>query len=220
MDGDAALAHPRPVPTPGSALLEGVASRLHRAGLDGHAAAVADLVLPPAVIPGALPVLASLRSALALAPPSDLVDALAVVADGANWTQTASYVDDPPAPDFLDGYAHATIAGPRDGGRRSDDPGRIALGLLLLGPRVDYPRHHHPADEVYLPLTEASWVHGADDDLTRVPPGTVIHHEPWQPHGMRTGDDPLLALYVWTGDVTTPSRFCARAGDRADPEIT
>ena len=41
----------------------------------------------------------------------------------------------------LDLYAHATLADAED----------VALGLVLLGPGVRYPPHHHPAEEFYLP---------------------------------------------------------------------
>jgi hypothetical protein len=33
----------------------------------------------------------------------------------------------------------------------------------------------------------------------RRPPGELIHHASAEPHAMRTGDDPLLALYFWYG---------------------
>jgi hypothetical protein len=201
-----------------AALVDGLTARLHAGGFVAQAAAAATLT-PAAPTPPrtALPVLRHLRTALDLAPPGALVDALAVVSERASWTRTASYLRDPPGPSFLDGYAHITIAGPPDGmgggAVAGDASGRAALGALLLGPRVDYPRHQHPADEVYLPLTGAWWVHDVDDDLVHVPAGTLIHHVPGQPHGMRTGRTPLLALYLWTGDVTTPSRF------GADPEF-
>jgi len=31
-------------------------------------------------------------------------------------------------------------------------------------------------------------------------PGTVIHHASNEPHAMRTGTQPLLALYLWRSD--------------------
>jgi hypothetical protein len=197
-----------------AALVDDLSARLHAGGLVAQAAAAATLTpTAPASPPTALPVLRHLRTALDVAPSGALVDALAVVAERASWTRTASYVRDPPGPGFLDGYAHTTIAGPPDGEGAGTASGRAALGALLLGPGVDYPRHQHPADEVYLPLNDAWWVHDVDDDLVHTPGGTLIHHTPGQPHGMRTGRTPLLALYLWTGDVTTPARF------GTDPEI-
>lgn len=220
VDSGAEAGQPRVVDTPSSvadavaALVDGLAARLHAGGFVAQAAATATLA-PTAPTPSrtALPVLRHLRTALDLSPPGALVDALAVVTERASWTQTASYVRDPPGWGFLDGYAHTTIAGPPDGVRDGAVTARAALGALLLGPGVDYPRHQHPADEVYLPMTGGWWVHDVDDDLVHIPAGTLIHHTPGQPHGMRTGRTPLLALYLWTGDVITPSRF------GADPEF-
>lgn len=130
--------------------------------------------------------------------PVDVGAALSVVADAVSWTQTAAYVAQPPNADFLDGYAHATITA----------DAAAAVGLLLLGPHVDYPPHRHPADEVYLPLAGARWAHGDALPPDAEPAGTLLHHRPWQAHAMTTGDQPLLALYVWTGEVDVASAWC------------
>ena len=159
-----------------------------------------------------LPVLAHLPAALeaargVLSDPA--AAALTEAATGAAWTQTAAYVARPPGPGFLDGYAHATLAGPRDGSPDGQPDGPpAALGLLLLGPGVHYPHHRHPADEVYLPLTAARWSHDEQDPLSEEPAGTLLHHRPEQAHAMATDGEPLLAVYVWTGEVTVASRWC------------
>lgn len=198
--------------------------RLVAEGYDRQAGLLGSLDIrtpPPSVAtaPSGLPVLAHFDDAVARcenALPDDLAAAIAEFKTAVAWTQTAAYVRDPPSPAFLDQYAHATLAGAPDGS--ADVPARspgVSLGLLLLGPDVHYPPHKHPADEVYLPLTEARWVHDnarwVHDNTERYRPepvGRLLHHEPWQPHGMLTAGRPLLAIYVWTGDVCTPSRFC------------
>ncbi len=138
----------------------------------------------------------------------------------ATWTQTQAYVDEPPDEGFLDGYAHATLAGPPDlapgtphtPSRHSSSPTgtarSVSLGLLLLAPGVRYPHHEHPADEVYVPLTEARWSSGLHEPFEHRPAGAVLHHRPGQAHAMVTGDTPLLALYLWTGAVTVPASWC------------
>lgn len=84
---------------------------------------------------------------------------------------------------------------------RSDE---VCLGLTLIGPHTFYPPHRHPAVELYHVLTgTAEW--SADGKAARQPPGAFILHQPNQIHAMRTGDQPLLALYTWTGDVVSPS---------------
>ena len=75
----------------------------------------------------------------------------------------------------------------------------IACGFLLLGPSTFYPSHHHAAEELYVPLSGiAAWQRG-DTVWREHGPGTPILHRSGEPHAMRTGGSPLLALYVWRG---------------------
>ncbi len=148
-----------------------------------------------------LPVLGWLDRALARASEEvdvDFAEALGAFARGARWRQTASYVEHPPSASFLDRYGHCGLAG-------TDD---LTVGLLLLGPDVHYPRHHHPAEEFYLPTGTIRWTHATDDASAPEPAGVLVHHAPWQPHALWTDERPVLLAYVWTGDVRTPAAFC------------
>ncbi|MCH1868084.1 dimethylsulfonioproprionate lyase family protein [Nocardioides sp. CFH 31398] len=200
------------------ALARALGAVLRRQGLGAHAdlldAVERDAVLPPGGGRGDLAVLDQLPEACEPAAGVDagLVELVRRLAPAAAWTQTADYLLHPPSPGFLDGYAHATLVGPPDGGAAPDgEPttSGVSVGLLLLGRDVHYPPHHHPADEVYLPLGDADWL---DDDATSYrarPAGSPLHHRPWQAHAMRTASRPLLAVYLWSGDVTTPSHWRA-----------
>nr|WP_246326177.1 dimethylsulfonioproprionate lyase family protein [Actinomycetospora corticicola] len=159
--------------------------------------AVASLGGPPqlAAQPPDLPVLAHLDDAVArIADEVDgqLAEAVRLLARRAAWTRTASYVDDTA---LFAGYAHA--------GLRTDDD--VVLGLVVLGPGVHYRAHHHPAEEYYLPLGAIRWDHG--EGWVDEPAGELIHHAPWQPHAMTTGDRPVLLAYLWFDEVDTPSVF-------------
>jgi hypothetical protein len=199
-------------------LVAQVRRRLVEGGFSDQADLLAALgpddVVAPASDPADLAVLRHLERALPVNRPAGagmdaLVGALSALAPHLRWTQTASYVRDPPSAAFLDRYAHATLAGPPDGRPSSRDvAGQAAVGVVMLGPAVEYPPHRHPAEEIYLPLGPAGWVHDHHRDYRTEPAGCLLHHTPWQAHGMLTGDQPLLALYVWTGDVTTASVFC------------
>jgi hypothetical protein len=148
-----------------------------------------------------LPVLAHLDDAVARAADEvdrAFADVVGPLAASVRWQQTAAYVREPPDPSFLARYGHATLGA-------GDD---VAIGLLLLGPGVHYPRHHHPAEEFYLPAGAIRWVHAASDAPALEPAGVLVHHAPWQPHGMWTDDRPALLAYVWTGEVATASSFC------------
>jgi len=123
----------------------------------------------------------------------DLVAAVARAAPSLAWRQTYSAQELGGA--FLDNYGWSEIFG-GNGPLASE---RIACGFLILGPATHYPRHRHEAEEMYLPLSgTAAWQQG--DAIWRDrPPGTLIYHAGDEPHAMRTGTQPLLALYVWRG---------------------
>jgi quercetin dioxygenase-like cupin family protein len=149
--------------------------------------------LPRAVMPSHLPVLRWLPqiggdpAAFGI----DLVAAVCRAAPSMVWRQTYSAKDLDAA--FLDNYGWSEVLG-------VSGPlaaGRIACGLLILGPSTHYPRHRHEAEEIYLPLSgTAEWQQG-DAPWRKRSPGTVIHHARHEPHAMRTGAAPLLAVYLW-----------------------
>ncbi|WP_433799432.1 dimethylsulfonioproprionate lyase family protein [Actinomycetospora sp. CA-084318] len=170
---------------------------LGRHGAMAELMAVASLGGTPQQVadPPDVPVLAHLEDAIArVADEVDgqLAEAVGLLARRAAWTRTASYVDDEA---LFAGYAHAEL--------RSDDD--LVLGLVVLGPGVHYRAHHHPAEEYYLPLGAIRWDHGAG--WVDEPAGELIHHDPWQPHAMRTDDRAVLLAYLWFDEVGTPSVF-------------
>src|SRR5690606_24414945 len=113
----------------------------------------------------------------------------------------------PPAPGFLDAYGYFVLAGPADGPPAFVECPGLACGLLLLGPGTLYPPHRHPAAELYLPLTgDGEWQEG-DSAWRRVPAGAVIHHASGVVHAMRAAAAPLLAAYLWMGDLATYARL-------------
>jgi dimethlysulfoniopropionate lyase len=173
---------------------------LGRRGAMAEMMAVASLGGPPHLVDDVpdLPVLAHLDDALARV--ADEVDgqlraAVALVASRAAWTRTASYASDTA---LFEGYAHAAL-------RRGSDDDEVVVGLVLLAPDVHYRAHHHPAEEYYLPLGAIRWDHG--DGWVDEPAGELIHHAPWQPHAMATGERPVLLAYLWFDEVATPSVF-------------
>lgn len=121
----------------------------------------------------------------------ELVTAVCQAAHSLAWRQTYTAKDINRV--FLDNYAWSEILG----GNGPLASGRIACGFLMLGPSTLYPRHRHEAEEMYLPLSgTASWQQG-DAVWRERSPGTPVHHASNEPHAMRTGARPLLALYLW-----------------------
>jgi len=125
----------------------------------------------------------------------ELVAAVHRAAPSLAWRQTYTAKDLDRA--FLDNYGWSEILGGGNGALASE---RIACGFLILGPSTHYPRHRHEAEEIYLPLSgTAAWQQGDARWQDRAP-GALIHHASEEPHAMRTGGSPLLALYLWRSD--------------------
>ncbi|MCH8522906.1 dimethylsulfonioproprionate lyase family protein [Glycocaulis sp.] len=83
----------------------------------------------------------------------------------------------------------------------------FAFGITLIGPQTYYDWHQHPAVETYACLSpESKW--GLNHaPLTKRPVGTVILHPSNAPHAMETGEYPLLAPWLWTGNIDSPARM-------------
>ena len=84
---------------------------------------------------------------------------------------------------------------------------QIYAGITLQGPHIYYPPHRHKAVEFYGILSgTAQWQQG-DGAWEAKEPGSFIYHESDIMHAMQTNDEPLLACYVWIGDIFSPIEF-------------
>jgi quercetin dioxygenase-like cupin family protein len=119
------------------------------------------------------------------------VNALCRTAQSLAWRQ--SYARDEVDAAFLLNYGWSELLRPT----KKRTSAQISCGVVVLGPCTLYPHHRHEAEEIYVPLSgTASWQQG--DALWREqPPGKLIHHLSEESHAMRTGEEPLLALYLW-----------------------
>lgn len=145
--------------------------------------------------PRPLACLRHLARAAELAPPvaKPLARLLASHRDEFHWGQTYAEADF--GRHFIDNYGWLELFGTR--GHFANEA--VAGGFLVLGPGVVYPDHHHVAEEIYVPLTGGTeWRMGEGGFHVRAA-GEVIHHASNVNHAMRTGCEPLLALYVWRG---------------------
>jgi hypothetical protein len=156
------------------------------------------------IAPHYLPVLSWMPAAVKAAGKQTefMVNRLASLADHLTWGQTYSAQDF--GAGFLEKYGWTELIGLR-GPIASE---RIACGVLFLGPQIEYPRHSHEAEEVYVPLTgQTLWQCGNQDWGDRAP-GLPIFHAAGLPHAMRTESVPLIALYLWRGgDLAQKSRI-------------
>jgi hypothetical protein len=139
-----------------------------------------------------------------------LVDVLSRHRDSFRWGQTYTTADF--SQDFIENYGWMELFGTRG----HFDNQAVAGGFLILGPRVEYPDHHHVAEELYVPLAgSAEWRKG-DGAFQPRASGEVIHHPSRANHAMRTAAEPLLALYLWRGGpLAERSTVTGRAGAQA-----
>ncbi|WP_137935483.1 dimethylsulfonioproprionate lyase family protein [Mesorhizobium comanense] len=136
-----------------------------------------------------------LDRAVELAPPAakPLMRLLAGQRNELHWGQTYTEADFGKA--FIDNYGWLEVFGTR--GHFANDA--VAAGLLILGPEIVYPDHHHVAEEIYIPLTGGTEWRMGEGSFAKREAGEVVHHASNVNHAMRTGKEPLLALYIWRG---------------------
>lgn len=130
---------------------------------------------------------------LASAATRPLASTLARKRDDLRWGQTYTAADF--GQHFIDNYGWVELFGTR--GHFINE--QLAAGFLVLGPGIEYPDHHHIAEELYIPLTGGTDWRMGDEPFRRRAAGEVVHHASNVNHAMRTGSEPLLALYLWRG---------------------
>ena len=145
-----------------------------------------------------------LDSAARLAESHELVARFALHKHRLRWEQSYTREDGLVPDAMLDGYAFAEIIG-KHGPFVST---RIRAGLGVWGPGIDYPRHQHAAEEVYIPLAGAAEFSIGDAPAARQSVGDVVFVPSNTPHGFRTGDELLVVYYLWrAGDLRQKSSF-------------
>lgn len=145
--------------------------------------------------PNGLACLRYLDRAVEIAPAAErpLVELLAENRALLRWGQTYTAADF--GERFIDNYGWLELFGTRG----HFENGHVAAGFLILGPDLLYPDHHHVAEELYVPLTSGTEWRKGEGGFVRRPAGAVIHHPSNVNHAMRTGPEPLVALYIWRG---------------------
>lgn len=118
------------------------------------------------------------------------------------WDMQGLYGAYPEHATFVANYAFTLVAGGTFKGQSCPFACEtMFLGFTLQGPNTLYPGHFHKAVEIYLPISgQAEWFRDRDGWRTR-PPGEFFHHEANENHAMRTGGEPLLALFAWISDL-------------------
>lgn len=148
----------------------------------------------------------------AFAGPPALGAAIAGAAAALHWSGYDAYPPDRIGADFAAGHAFAPLIG----GQAPFAAPDFEAGLFLIAPGLLYRDHHHPAPELYAPLTGPhDWRFGPGRPLISLPALRPLWNPPHRPHLTRVGAVPFLALYVWTRDVDLPAHVLD-AADWAD----
>ena len=121
-----------------------------------------------------------------------------------HWEQSYRKQDGVVPDAMLEGYAFAEIIG-KQGPFVSD---RIRAGIGIYGPDIQYPRHQHQAEEIYIVLAGGAEFKIGDAEEARYETGDVVSVKSNTWHGFRTCDQILVIYYLWqAGDLRQISNF-------------
>ncbi len=121
-----------------------------------------------------------------------------------HWEQSYRKQDAVVSEAMLSAYAFAEVIG-NHGPFISD---RIRAGIAIWGPNIEYPRHQHRAEEIYIVLAGSARFKIGDADELSHSVGDAIFVASNTPHEFRTGDQTLVVYYLWqSGDLREISSF-------------
>ncbi len=127
-------------------------------------------------------------------PIPELTDALAAIEPEFAWSRRPESAQ--AAGGFYNSHANAIIVGKGGLETRQD----VLIGISLVAPDIQYPRHHHPPEELYLVLSPGQWMQN-DRSLGLKQSGDLVHNPPNVWHGMQATKTPLLAIWcLWLGN--------------------
>ena len=112
-----------------------------------------------------------------------------------NWIRASEFYPEPRHCHFSGNVWGSLIAGQQDA--LFDAQERYIALLILIDTDTTYPLHAHRIEELYYVLSgHAQWSHDGRNWET-VPPGSIFHNDSYQPHTMRTSDEPLMAMGLY-----------------------
>jgi hypothetical protein len=124
------------------------------------------------------------------------------------WITYDLYPRDEIGPRFPQAHAFCSLVG-ETGFVPAQD---YELGLFLIIPHTLYRDHHHPAPELYAPLTGPHrWRFGVGGAWIEKRAHETVWNEPWQIHATAVGATPFLCVFSWTRDVNLPAKVVPAA---------
>lgn len=125
----------------------------------------------------------------------------------AHWRETYKGTDI--GADFMARFGSYALIGPN-----APWISRTMAGFIVYMPtHLCYPRHEHPAEELYFILA-GSAEFSADGSAPKfVRAGGAVFHHSGVPHATATHNEPLLAYVIWRNNLDTPPVLSARTPD-------
>ena len=78
---------------------------------------------------------------------------------------------------------------------------RIILGLMYIETNNVYPNHAHASKETYCIIAGKYWMKKGNQDFDEKRGSDIIIHEPHEIHALKTMNEPVLVVWVQTGDI-------------------
>ena len=128
---------------------------------------------------------------------SSLRDAIIAAGPHAQWRETykGTWISD----DFMQRFGCYCIIG--EGGPYVCAQNSAYMVYMPKG--LDYPLHHHPAEEMYYIIAGEAEFRIKGEVPKRLGSGDHVFHPSNAPHATRTYNAPMLALVLWRGDLVT-----------------
>ena len=82
---------------------------------------------------------------------------------------------------------------------------KLRAGIFFLAANFEYPMHNHAGLEIYYVLSGTLDVqNGVDAEPRRIGPGEYSVTPSNVPHALTIGNEPVIILYTWVGDLVSP----------------
>ena len=139
-----------------------------------------------------------------------LIDALAAVTHDIDWIDGQHFWPGERYRYFAEKMYGALLVGDEQCSFLCDD-GYILL-LHTIEPHSVYPLHQHSIPEGYYVVAgNNEWSHDGEN-WQCLPPGSLYYNASWQPHTIRTGDEPSLSLDIYLPPFGWDGGLCEERG--------
>ena len=128
-------------------------------------------------------------------PGAAMLDSLQALTPTLTWLRADHFYPEPENAYFAERLWGAMLVGQDDAQFLAEE--RYIALLMMLFPHTTYPLHAHRIEELYFVLSgEAEWTHDGES-WSVLPPGSAFHNHSYQPHAIRAGAEPMVAVGLY-----------------------